>query len=107
VGRDCLFAGLVGIAGSANIGKHVTLGGKVGVGGHLTIGDDVQAAGGTAIRENIASKARVAGSPAAELGRAKRSMIAVRQLPDWIQRIKDLEREVEALREHVKNNGRR
>ncbi len=32
-------------------------------------------------------------------------MIAVQQLPEWIQRIKDLEREVEALRERVKNVG--
>ncbi|MHC4696123.1 MAG: UDP-3-O-(3-hydroxymyristoyl)glucosamine N-acyltransferase [Planctomycetota bacterium] len=106
VGPDCLFAGLVGIAGSANVGKHVTLGGQVGVGGHLTVGDDVQAGGQSAIRGDVEPKATILGSPAAEVGKAKRSMIAVQQLPEWIQRIKDLEREVEALRERVKNDGR-
>ena len=32
VGPNCLFVGLVGVAGSATIGRHVTLAGQVGVG---------------------------------------------------------------------------
>ncbi|MFQ5589672.1 MAG: UDP-3-O-(3-hydroxymyristoyl)glucosamine N-acyltransferase [Phycisphaerae bacterium] len=107
VGPNCLFAGLDGIAGSAHVGRHVTLGGLVGVQGHVAIGDNVQVAGHSAIRGNVGDNARILGSPATELSKAKRSMVAVRQLPEWIRRIRELEREVEALRERVKNNGRR
>ncbi len=107
VGPDCLFAALNGIAGSTKIGKHVTLGGLSGAGGHLTIGDDVQVAGGSAVRGNIEPNTKVLGSPASEIGKARRAMIAAQQLPDWIKRIKNLEREVEALREQMNNNGRR
>jgi hypothetical protein len=41
-----------------------------------------------------------------ELRQAKRSMVAIQQLPDWIKRIKDLEREVAALRERLDGNDR-
>ena len=39
---DCLFVGLVGVAGSVTFGRHVTLAGQVGVNGHLTVGDNVR-----------------------------------------------------------------
>lgn len=105
VGSDCLFVGQVGIAGSAKIGRHVTLAGQVGVAGHLQIGDDVTAAAQSGIHTSIEANSTVFGSPAMAAGDAKRSAMAVRKLPAWIQRIKELEREVRALREKVDANG--
>ena len=51
--------------------------------------------------------ATVLGMPAVDAGQARRSIAATRQSPDWFRRIQELEREVQALREQVRDNGRR
>jgi len=101
IGADCLFVGQVGVAGSVTVGRHVTLAGQVGVAGHLTIGDGVRAGGRAGISGDVEPGAEVLGSPAVPIERAKRSFFALQKLPEWIQRIKDLEREVAALREKL------
>jgi len=101
IGPDCLFVGLVGIAGSATIGKHVTLAGQVGVGGHLTIGDGARVGAQAGINSDIEPGADVLGSPAMPIEQARRSLLAVTKLPEWIKRVKDLEREVKELREKL------
>ena len=103
VGADCLFVGQVGVAGSVTVGRHVTLAGQVGVAGHLTIGDDVRVAGQSGISGNVGPKAELLGSPAFPIESAKRSFYVFQKLPQWVQRIKDLEREVRELR--GKNNN--
>ena len=52
----------------------------------------------TGIVGNIEPKTRVLGSPAMPADDAKRTMLAVQKLPQWIKRIKELEREVAELR---------
>lgn len=101
VGPDCMFVGLVGIAGSATIGRHVMLSGQVGVGGHITIGDDVRVAGQSAVMADVQSNADMLGSPAIPIERGRRSALALQKLPDWIKRIRELEREVQALRKRL------
>lgn len=98
IGADCMFIGQVGVAGSANIGKHVTLAGQSGVAGHLTIGDHVRAGAQAGVLGDIESGADVLGSPAIPIEKARRAMVAVQRLPEWIRRVRDLEREVKALR---------
>jgi len=104
IGPDCLFVGLVGLAGSVTVGRHVTLAGQVGVAGHLAIGDGASVGAQAGIAGNIEANASVFGSPALPMENAKRSMYVFQKLPDWVRRIKDLEREVNDLREKV--NGR-
>ncbi len=101
VGPDCMFVGLVGVAGSVTVGRHVTLAGQVGVAGHLTIGDGAMAAAQSGIAGNVPANAQIFGSPAIPIDAAKRSMSIFQKLPDWVRRIKDLEREVAALREKL------
>lgn len=106
LGSDCMLVGQVGVAGSATVGRHVTLAGQVGVAGHITVGDGVSAGGGAAILSDVEPNSTVLGSPAVDARSAKRSVIAVQQLPQWIRRIKDLEREVKALRAQMDENPR-
>lgn len=107
VGPDGMFAGLVGVAGSATIGRHVTLAGQVGVAGHLTIGDDATAGAQSGITGNIEPNATVLGYPAIPAGQWRRSMVALPKLPDWLRRVKELEREVRELKEKLDDNRRR
>jgi UDP-3-O-[3-hydroxymyristoyl] glucosamine N-acyltransferase len=101
VGKDCVFVGLVGVAGSVTVGRHVTLAGQVGVAGHLAIGDHARVGAQSGISGSIEPSAEVLGSPAIPISEAKRSFHLVRKLPDWVKRIKELEREVRELRDKV------
>lgn len=98
IGTDCLFVGLVGMAGSVRVGHHVTLGGQVGIRGHVDIGDDAQVAGQSGIVSNIEPGIQVFGMPARKKEDAMRSMFAVKKLPEMFKRIRSLEREVRELR---------
>lgn len=101
VGPDCIFVGQVGVAGSVTVGRNVTLAGQVGVAGHLSIGDKARAGAQSGIASDIDPGADVLGSPAIPIETARRSLYAVTKLPDWVQRIRELEREVERLRQRV------
>lgn len=105
IGNDCLLVGHVAVAGSANIGCHVTLAGMVGVGGHLTIGDGSSVGGGSHVYGDVAPGSKLLGAPARPIMESHRSTIAMRQLPDWIRRIKALEAEIEELRRRVDTRG--
>ena len=101
IGPDCMFVGLVGVAGSVTVGRHVTLAGQVGVAGHLAIGDGAMIGAQSGIAGDVEANASVFGSPAIPMENAKRSMYVFQKLPDWVRRIKDLEREVRELREKL------
>ncbi len=102
VGPNCLFVGLVGVAGSATIGRHVTLAGQVGVGGHLSIGDEARVGGKAGVMGDVEAGTEVLGAPAIPIAKARRSFAAIQKLPEWIKRIKDLEREVAELKKKGK-----
>jgi len=103
VGPDCLFVGQVGLAGSVTVGRHVTLAGQVGSAGHLTIGDDARVGAQAGIKGDLAAGGEYLGSPAIPIDDAKRSLLAVNKLPDWIKRVRALEREVASLREQLES----
>lgn len=105
VGSDCLFVGQVGVAGSTTIGRHVTLAGQVGVAGHLTIGEDARVGAQAGVAGDVEPKAEVMGTPAIPIEQAKRSFYVIQKLPDWVKRIKDLEREVKELHEKLDGRG--
>ena len=101
VGEDCLFVGLVGVAGSATIERHVTLAGQVGVVGHVTIGHDARAAAQSGVHGNIKPGSEVLGSPARPIRTVQRAAAAVQKLPATIKRVKELEKEVQRLKERL------
>jgi UDP-3-O-[3-hydroxymyristoyl] glucosamine N-acyltransferase len=101
VGPDCLFVGLIGVAGSVTIGRHVTLAGQVGIAGHLTVGDGAMVGAQSGISGNIEPQARVFGSPAMPMDEAKRAIAVIPKLPEWVKRVKKLEREVADLRAKI------
>lgn len=101
VGADCMFVGLVGVAGSVTVGRHVTLAGQVGVAGHLAIGDEVSVGAQSGISGDVPDHAKMFGSPAIDAGDAKRALLAMQRLPEWVRRVRELERQVEELREKL------
>lgn len=79
IGRHCLIAGQVGIAGSTVLEDFVIVGGKVGMNGHIRIGEGSQIAGGSNIVDNLVARSKVGGSPA-------------RPIKEWFRQIAILDR---------------
>ncbi len=101
VGRHNLYVALVGLAGSVETGDYVAMGGQVGVAGHLRIGHQVKIAATSGVMEDIPDHTDVGGTPALPLTEAKRVHLHLQRLPQLVNRIKKLERELEKLRRSV------
>jgi UDP-3-O-[3-hydroxymyristoyl] glucosamine N-acyltransferase len=64
LGRNCVVAAQVGIAGSAKIGDRVQFGGQAGIADHVAIGDDARIAAKAGIMRNVPAGETWGGYPA-------------------------------------------
>ena len=87
VGKHCLFAANVGVAGCVIIKDHVTLWGQVGVASDLTIFDNVTILAQSGVGRNMAEGGTYFGSPAREARTVMREMAALRSLPAIIENL--------------------
>jgi UDP-3-O-[3-hydroxymyristoyl] glucosamine N-acyltransferase len=94
VGAGSIICAQVGLAGSTVVGKDVTLAGQVGVAGHLTIGDGSIVEARSGIHTDLEPKSIVFGYPAREAKHAMRIEALINRLPDYIQRLRDVERKI-------------
>lgn len=98
-GRDGVMAGQSGIAGSARVGDRATIGGVVAISDHVTITDDVTLGGGTGVASDILEKGAYFGRPALPAREGLRAFMMVPKLPDFLSRIRALEKKVKELEE--------
>lgn len=98
IGEHSIIVSQVGIAGSTKVGSYVTLAGQVGLAGHLKIGDRVTLGAQSGVMNDIGSGEKWFGTPALKEMDMKRIIVAQRRLPELLDRLKALEREIEALR---------
>ena len=75
VGKDTIIAALTGISGSTRIGNNCIIGGQVGIAGHLIIEDNVTIAGKSGVTKNIKKNSIIAGFPAVDIKKWKKSII--------------------------------
>jgi UDP-3-O-[3-hydroxymyristoyl] glucosamine N-acyltransferase len=97
VGEDTVLAGQVGIAGSTRVGNRVTLAGQVGVAGHLSLGDGVIATAQTGIPSSVEAGSLISGYPAIDNRAWLKASAVFSRLPELQRRVRELERQVEAL----------
>ncbi|MBI5921216.1 MAG: UDP-3-O-(3-hydroxymyristoyl)glucosamine N-acyltransferase [Betaproteobacteria bacterium] len=98
IGAHSAFAGCVGIAGSASIGRRCTVGGGAIILGHLTIADDVNISAGTLIAKSIPKPGNYTGAvPFLEHGEWLKNFARLRQLDDLADRIRALEAQLKDL----------
>jgi len=104
IGENTVIAAQTGIAGSTKIGKFCMIGGQVGIVGHLLIADKVKIAAQSGIGSSIIKEGDVVqGSPAFFIGDYKKSYLGFRKLPELMQRIEELEKQIKDLQ--IPNNG--
>jgi UDP-3-O-[3-hydroxymyristoyl] glucosamine N-acyltransferase len=97
IGPAGMIVAQVGIAGSVKIGHHVTMAGQVGVAGHLKIGNNVTFGAQSGVMSDVPDQSTYIGAPAMPAQQARRVYSIFMQLPELVQRIKQLEQKVEEL----------
>jgi len=102
IGNYCLMAAQVGIAGSTIIEDNVTLAGQVGIIGHLKIGRDSTVASKTAVYQSLKAGSFVSGIPARPHKNRLRQDVIINQLPNILNRLRKLEKELSIIEGNVK-----
>jgi UDP-3-O-[3-hydroxymyristoyl] glucosamine N-acyltransferase len=81
MGKHCLIMGQAGFAGSTHLGDYTVIASQSGVAGHVADGETVL------------------GIPALPHQQTKRQWVAQQQLPEMLRRLRDLEKQVNQLRD--------
>ena len=98
IGAHTALAGQVGIAGSTTIGARCMAGGQAAFSDHVTVGDDVILAGRTGVMGDLLTPGEYFGIPPVPAKQAMRVTSLTTRLPELYQRLRALERELEALK---------
>jgi UDP-3-O-[3-hydroxymyristoyl] glucosamine N-acyltransferase len=92
IGEDCAITALVAIAGSSELGNHVSIGGTSGVSDHVTIGENTVVLGRSGVTKNIPANSVVSGFPAQDNRKELEQQAALRRLPKTIEKISEIEK---------------
>jgi UDP-3-O-[3-hydroxymyristoyl] glucosamine N-acyltransferase len=104
IGRHCLIMGQVGFAGSTHLGDYVVVASQSGIAGHLKLGPQSTVGAKSGVMRDIPAGGTVLGIPAQPDRQTKRQWIAMQQLPEVIQRVRALEKQIAQL-SHIASGG--
>ena len=91
IGSSNLIVSQVGIAGSSQTGKGVILGGQVGIVGHVQLTDGVIVTAQSGVSKDLLQPGIYSGSPTMGRYESNRIEALTRKLPEFAQRLKQLE----------------
>ncbi len=89
-GKNCLFCGLSGAAGSTKVGDRVVMAGQSGLADNITVGSDVVVSAGTKVLSNVPSGRVMMGYPATKISTQVESYKALRRLPKLVRDVAEL-----------------
>lgn len=89
VGKNCLFAAQVGVAGAVTIEDGVTLWGQVGVSKTLTIGKNTVILGQSGVGSTLEGDKVYFGSPVQEASIKQRELVWVKRIPELWKKVMD------------------
>lgn len=99
IGENTVIAAQSGLAGSSVVGRNCMFGGQVGLAGHLRIADGVKIGAQSGIMSTISEEnATYLGYPATDSKQFLKTTVYLRKLPDLSNRIDDLAKAVESLK---------
>ena len=100
IGENTVMAGQTGIAGSTKVGRNCMFAGQVGIAGHLRIADGTRIGAQSGVPGDIKKENSILmGYPAIDSREWMRSSIVFKRLPELNNKIDNLEKEVEKLKE--------
>jgi len=89
IGKKCLFASQVGVAGCVVVEDNVILWGQVGVKSDITIAQGTEIYAQSGLGQSTEKNKAYFGSPAVEARDKFKEMAYIRKIPDIIQKLKD------------------
>ncbi len=99
IGKHCVMASCVGIAGSTTVGDHVMIGGAAMINGHITIPSGSAIGPATAVTGWGKEPKQLTGFfPALGMREFKLTAATITRLPEMRKELKSLQREVEELK---------
>jgi len=90
IGKNCLFAAQVGIAGAVNIEDGVILWGQVGVSKTLTIGANAIVFAQSGVPASLEGGKTYFGSPAEDAAVKKRELVWIKRIPEMWEKLKKI-----------------
>lgn len=87
IGKNCLIAAQVGIAGCTIIGNGVTIWGQAGINKTLSIGDNATILAQSGLGENVEAGKIYFGTPAAPALQKQKELIWIKRIPEIWQKI--------------------
>jgi UDP-3-O-[3-hydroxymyristoyl] glucosamine N-acyltransferase len=104
IDENSIVVAQVGISGSTKVGKNVTLAGQVGLVGHIEIGDNVIIGAQSGVSKSIPPGKIFFGYPAREHSKARKIEAIISLLPQYVDKIRELEKKVKSLEEKLSQN---
>jgi UDP-3-O-[3-hydroxymyristoyl] glucosamine N-acyltransferase len=92
IGKNCLIAAQVGIAGGTILGDGVTLWGQVGVNKTIRIGDNAVVMGQGGVTSSIEGNKTYWGTPIQEFFSKRKELVLIKRLPEIWEKIKSIEK---------------
>lgn len=90
IGKNCLIAAQVGIAGGTILGDGVTLWGQVGVNKTISIGDNAIVMGQGGVTSSIEGNKTYWGTPIQEFYSKRKELVLIKRLPEIWEKMKSL-----------------
>lgn len=100
IGQHCVAAGVAAFGGSVTVGDYVVIGGGSMLKDHITVASGTQFGGHTLVTSTISERGEFWGHLCLPVRKALKTQIIERQLPELLDRIRELESEVKKLRGH-------
>ncbi len=82
VGKNCILAAQVGLAGCVEVQDGVKLWGQVGVASDIVIGENAELMAQTGVNKSLEGNLKYFGTPVGEAGEKMREIIYIRKLPE-------------------------
>ncbi len=101
IGEDTVISSQSGVSGSTKVGNNCILAGQVGLVGHIELADNVIIAAQSGVSKSIPKSGQYFGSPAKEFKTALKLEAHVRNFPEYVNRIKNLELQIKVLKEEL------
>lgn len=105
IGKCCLLAAQVGIAGSSKLGDGVVLAGQVGLADNLIVGDRVKVGAQSGVMNDVPEGQTLLWSPALEQSQAMRVLGEVLRLPKTAKRVRQLTKRLDELEASEDDKG--
>lgn len=101
IGSHTAMAAQVGVAGTTKIGEWCIFGGQAGISGHSTIGNKATIGPQCGTIGNVKGGETLLGAPAMNAKEYIRAAAYMKRLPEMDKKIKELTRELEALKKNI------